>query len=125
MPASPMSIAPRAIRIFCDAALRARLTNASFVEILEQVPDAWLVPEAGISTNARAIVFRLERNFIHARLYLDEARLRALWPGLDLDLVRQRLGAIEKICSGGVDDASIAKLSRVGSARARSMIAGC
>ncbi|MDQ6663804.1 MAG: DUF3037 domain-containing protein [Acidobacteriota bacterium] len=62
--------------------------------------------------NAGAIVFCLECNFLKARVHLDEARLRALWPELDLDLVRRRLEAVERICAGDVDVTAIAKLSR-------------
>jgi hypothetical protein len=39
--------------------------------------------------------------FLQARIEVDEARLLALDPQLDLDTVRRHLGAIEAICAGG------------------------
>lgn len=39
--------------------------------------------------------------FLEARIEVDEARLLALDPDLDLDTVRRHLAAIEAICAGG------------------------
>jgi len=61
--------------------------------------------------NAGVIVFCLGRRFLQARVHLDEARVRALWPELDVKLVRDHLDAFPKICAGGVDAGPIAKLS--------------
>ncbi|MGA8028883.1 MAG: DUF3037 domain-containing protein [Bryobacteraceae bacterium] len=60
--------------------------------------------------NAGVIVFCLQRNFLQARVQLDEARLRSLSPELDLDLLRQHLHAIPKVCSGDRDAGPIARL---------------
>jgi len=62
--------------------------------------------------NAGVIVFCLERDFLQARVTLDEARLRALWPAIDVELVRQHLEAIPRICAGSPDAGPIARLSR-------------
>ena len=61
--------------------------------------------------NAGVIVFCLERQFLAARVQVDEARLKALWPDLDLELVRQHLEAFPKVCSGDASAGPIAKLS--------------
>ncbi len=64
-----------------DTALRARLNNALFEEILEQVPDAWLLPEPGSSTPAQkraAYVAYLARRLAAAPSFVEEAvRARA------------------------------------------------
>ncbi len=39
--------------------------------------------------------------FLEARIELDEARLLALDPRIDLDTVRRHLAAMEAICAGG------------------------
>jgi hypothetical protein len=51
--------------------------------------------------NVGVIVFCHDREFLAARIELDEARLRALAPDVDLPLVRRHLEAIERICEGG------------------------
>src|ERR1700730_4638116 len=43
--------------------------------------------ERGEFVNAGIILFSLEKKFLEARIHLDEARLKALWPEIDLALV--------------------------------------
>lgn len=62
--------------------------------------------------NAGVILFCLERDFLKARVELDEARLRVLWPGTDVELVRQHLEAIPRICAGSPDAGPVARLSQ-------------
>ena len=62
--------------------------------------------------NAGVILFCLERDFLQARVELDEARLRALWPETDVELIRQHLEAIPRICAGSPEGGPIAKLSQ-------------
>jgi hypothetical protein len=62
--------------------------------------------------NAGVILFCLERDFLQARVEIDEARLRVLWPATDIDLVRQHLEAIPRICAGNPDAGPIARLSQ-------------
>ena len=66
--------------------------------------------ERGEFINAGVIVFCLERRFLEARIVMDEARLQALWPHLDLDLVRRHLEAIPKIAAGDASAGPIAQL---------------
>jgi hypothetical protein len=61
--------------------------------------------------NAGIIVFSLEHKFLEARIHLDEARLKALWPEIDIALVRQHLEAFPRICSGDPSGGPIARLS--------------
>jgi hypothetical protein len=67
--------------------------------------------ERGELINAGVILFCLEKDFLQARVEVNEARLRALWPGTDLDLVRQHLEGIPRICAGAPDGGPIAKLT--------------
>lgn len=62
--------------------------------------------------NAGVIVFCLERRYLGARVVVDEARLKALWPQLDLEMVRKHLEAIPKIAAGDADAGPIARLSQ-------------
>jgi hypothetical protein len=62
--------------------------------------------------NAGVILFCLERNFLNARVHADETRLRAIWPDLDVQIVRQHLEAIPAVCHGNADAGPIAKLSQ-------------
>jgi len=67
--------------------------------------------ERGELVNAGVILFCLEQDFLQARVEVNEARLRALWPEIDLELVRQHLEAIPKICAGSPEAGPIARLS--------------
>jgi len=67
--------------------------------------------ERGESLNAGVILFCLERDFLQARIEVDDSRLRALWPETDLDLVRQHLETIPRICAGAPEGGPIARLS--------------
>jgi hypothetical protein len=61
--------------------------------------------------NAGVIVYCAEQRFLAARVHVDEARLRALWPGLDIELVRQHLEAVARISSGDPSAGPIARLA--------------
>lgn len=67
--------------------------------------------ERGESLNVGVILFCLERDFLRARIEVDDSRLRALWPETDLDLVRQHLETIPRICAGTPEGGPIARLS--------------
>jgi hypothetical protein len=47
------------------------------------------------------ILFCRTRRFLDARIELDEARLHALAPYLNLDEVREHLAVIPRVCRGG------------------------
>jgi hypothetical protein len=67
--------------------------------------------DRGELINAGVILFCLERDFLAARVDMNEPRLRALWPETDLDLVRQHLEAIPRICAGSPEGGPIARLT--------------
>jgi hypothetical protein len=62
--------------------------------------------------NAGVIVFCLEKRYLAARIHLDEARLQALWPQIDIDLVRQHLEAVARICAGDPAAGPVAALAQ-------------
>jgi hypothetical protein len=62
--------------------------------------------------NAGVILFCLERKFLGARVHVDESRLRALWPDVDVALVQTRLDAVVKVCTGAKDGGPVARLSQ-------------
>jgi hypothetical protein len=57
--------------------------------------------ERGEFINVGVVLFCRERRFLAARLELDELRLRALSPELDIETLREQLGHIPIICAGG------------------------
>ncbi len=60
--------------------------------------------------NAGVIVSCPELSFLEARIKLDESRLLALDPNVDLELVRKHLASIPTICRGGDGAGSIGQL---------------
>ncbi len=62
--------------------------------------------------NAAVIAYCPERRYLDARVHLDAARLKALWPDADLDLIRQHLEAVPRICAGDASAGPIARLSQ-------------
>ena len=71
-----------------------------------------LVPrlERGEQLNVGVIVFSRPLGYLEARTALDDARVLALAPDLDLELVRGHLRAVERIAAGDPSAGAIAKL---------------
>jgi hypothetical protein len=71
-----------------------------------------LVPrlERGERVNVGVVVFCRPLDYLAARIGLDEARVTALWPELDLDAVRPHLDVIERIAAGDQSGGPIAEL---------------
>jgi hypothetical protein len=67
--------------------------------------------ERGECINVGVVLFCRQRNFIGARIALDESRLRALAPDLDPAEVRPHLDAIAAVIAGARDGGSLADLS--------------
>ena len=61
--------------------------------------------------NAGVILSCVSREFLGAHVELDESRLLALDPSVDLASVRANLASIPRICAGGPDAGPIGKLS--------------
>jgi hypothetical protein len=68
--------------------------------------------ERGEFINAGVILFCRTRRFLGARIWLDEARLAALAPRVDLAMVRASLELIPRICLGGPGAGAIGRLSQ-------------
>ena len=66
--------------------------------------------ERGECVNAGVVLFCRPRRFLAARIELDEARLRALAPDVDVAAVRGHLDAIERIAAGDPAAGPIAAL---------------
>ena len=66
--------------------------------------------ERGERLNVGVVVFCRPLGYLAARVHLDEARLRALWPDLDPAAVRPHLDAIERIAAGDPAAGPIAAL---------------
>jgi hypothetical protein len=62
--------------------------------------------------NAGVIVFAKQQKLLQARTHLDEDRLRALWPGIDIESVRRHLDAVERVCAGDPEAGPIARMSQ-------------
>ncbi len=60
--------------------------------------------------NAGVILSCPDLSFLEARIKLDESRLLALDPNVDLELVRKHLAAIPIICRGGEGAGTIGQL---------------
>jgi len=67
--------------------------------------------ERGEFVNVGAIVSSDAEGYLAARFAVDEARLLALDPGLDLELVRSALAAMSAVCAGGADAGAIGQLT--------------
>ncbi len=57
--------------------------------------------ERGELMNVGVIVYCRARDFLDCRCWVDDTRLRALDPALDLDGVRAALQAVSRMCQGG------------------------
>lgn len=68
--------------------------------------------ERGEFLNAGVVLSSKSGDFLEARVELDEARLLALAPGLDLDAVRRHLAAFPAICAGGEEAGPIGRLPK-------------
>lgn len=62
--------------------------------------------------NAAVVVYCPEKRYLDARVRFDPARLEALWPGTNLELVRHHLDAVPRICAGDESAGPIARLSQ-------------
>ena len=62
--------------------------------------------------NVGVIVSCPAKDFLEARIELDESRLLAFDPTLDLEDIRAHLASIPRICAGGPDAGPIGQLSQ-------------
>lgn len=76
--------------------------------IVRVVPDV----ARGEFINCGVIVFCRTKKYLAAEVALDETRLLALAPDVDVGEVRRHLGVIPRICSGDLTAGPIASLSQ-------------
>jgi hypothetical protein len=76
--------------------------------IIRVVPEV----ERGERINVGVVLICRQRRFLGMRLALDEARLLALWPQLDMAALRQQLDGLRRVCEGDRDAGPIARLSQ-------------
>lgn len=62
--------------------------------------------------NAGVVLHCPELAFLDCRVQFDEHRVRALWPEIDVNLIRRHLDAFPRICAGDAEAGPIARLSR-------------
>ena len=62
--------------------------------------------------NVGVIVSCPAKDFLEALIELDESRVRALDPDIDIEAIRTHLASIPAICSGGPQGGPIGRLSR-------------
>lgn len=62
--------------------------------------------------NAGVILFSRTRRFLGCRIELDEKRLRALAPEIDLPAVQTQLDLIPAVCAGGPEAGPIGELDQ-------------
>ena len=68
--------------------------------------------ERGECINAGALLFCRTRRFLRARIHLDQARVLALAPELDLAAIQQELDAIVHVCEGGPEAGPLGQMSQ-------------
>jgi len=76
--------------------------------IIRVVPEQ----ERGECVNVGVVLICRQRRYLGMRLALDEARLRALWPALDVAATRRLLDGMLRVCEGAPDAGPIARLSQ-------------
>lgn len=62
--------------------------------------------------NVGVIVHCPTRDFLAAKVWLDEARLKALWPAVEVEDVREHLAVFPRIAAGDPAAGPIAQLPR-------------
>ena len=68
--------------------------------------------ERGECLNVGVVLLCRPRRFLGARIHLDEGRLAAIAPDLDLRLIRPHLEAIERVAAGDPTAGPIAQLAK-------------
>jgi hypothetical protein len=68
--------------------------------------------ERGECLNAGVILFCRTRGFLRAAVALDEARLEALAPGVDVAPIQRHLDGLRRTADGDADAGPVARLSQ-------------
>ena len=86
--------------------MSANVKTAYNFAIVRIVPHTWL----GTFANVGVVVHARTAGFLRARLLSDPRALRALAPGLDVELLARYLGAVRAICDGDPEAGPLALL---------------
>jgi hypothetical protein len=62
--------------------------------------------------NAAVVLFCRQKGFLEVRTALDDARLMALAPGIDVAAVRAHLRALERVAAGDPEAGALARLDQ-------------
>lgn len=62
--------------------------------------------------NVGAVVFCRTQKYLAAKVELNEARILAFYPEIDIETIRQHLEIIPRVCEGGPDAGPIGQLSQ-------------
>jgi DUF3037 family protein len=68
--------------------------------------------ERGECVNAAVVLFCRQKGFLEVRTALDDARLMALAPGIDVAAVRAHLRALERVAAGDPKAGALARLDQ-------------
>lgn len=63
-----------------------------------------------VFANIGVVLHARTANFLETKLRLNEEQLRALWPALNLEMLRRALDAYERVCRGGIEAAPVGLL---------------
>jgi DNA-directed RNA polymerase subunit N (RpoN/RPB10) len=66
--------------------------------------------ERGEALNVGVVVYCRRRQFLAAKVLIDEPRLRALSPGIDIDAIRRHLDGMARIAAGDPEGGAIAAM---------------
>jgi DNA-directed RNA polymerase subunit N (RpoN/RPB10) len=66
--------------------------------------------ERGEALNVGVVVYCRRRQFLAARVLVDETRLHALSPDLDVDAIRRHLDGMARVAAGDPDGGAIAAM---------------
>ena len=76
--------------------------------VLRVVPRA----EREEFVNVGVVLHCAELAFLDCRVAVNETRLRALWPEIDIQMIRRHVEAFPRVCAGDASAGPIARLSR-------------
>jgi len=66
--------------------------------------------ERGEQINVGIVLSCVDSEFLEMRIHLDEARLRAIAPDVDLDGIKAALATLEAVCKGGPEAGPVGEL---------------
>ena len=74
--------------------------------VLRVVPDL----DRGEALNVGVVVFSRRHRFLAGRFAVDEARLRAAFPAIDVEALREHLDGLARVASGDPEGGAVARM---------------